>query len=153
MSNDELTKILGRLNDSFEKFTYPIGKDGYAWFDAFKDISKERVEKAVDEFIEDSTADSVPTIKIIQEYMKGMRFRKKQFEDLRKWVWEVQEVDDVYPVSGEPYKRKEKVRREMKYKINRWGDIEDELGRIYADPDENVQQQLVNKVKQTGRLI
>ena len=151
MNNQELNRVLGKLDAMFKDFTFPVPSKQHEWYDAFKKDALVAVEKAIDDYAAEN--ENAPSIEKIKAYMKGVRFNRKKFEDLRKWTWEVQEVEEVLPVSGEIHKKKKPVKRLMKYKINRWGDIVDELGRIYADPDENVQQQLVNKVKQTGRLI
>lgn len=151
MNNQELRRVLGKLDAMFGDFTFPVPSKQHEWLKAFEKDSLAAVEKAVDDYAEEN--EEAPSIAKIKSYMKGVRFNRKQFEDLRKWVWERKGVKEKLPISGKEIEIPQFVRREMKYEINRWGDIVDELGRIYADPDENVQQQLVNKVKQTGRLI
>lgn len=140
MNRNDVSVILDRLDKVYEKFTFTQAM-AEEWRSAFQEDSYKSVSAAVDKFIAGNTSGALPTIDKIKACMKKDVNRQdysKWFE-LRKWRWVV--------VDGES------KQREMYYKLDAHGDIVDEFGRIYADPDEGVNEQLRQKVRATGRLV
>lgn len=149
MNKNETYIILNRLKQTYETFEHTV-QIAYQWQEAFKKDSYKAVDKAVTEFIKDNPANAEPTINKIRAYMR--RPFNQKFYDNRKWIWKLEAVKETLP-SGAVIEKTEAVRHEMQYTVDKHGDIVDELGRIYADPDEETQKQLINKVRATGRLV
>lgn len=140
MNRNGISVILDRLDKVYEKFTFTQAM-AEEWRSAFQEDSYKSVNAAVDKFIAGNTSGALPTIDKIKSCMKKDVNRQdysKWFE-LRKYRWVI--------VDGESRQR------EMYYSVNNHGDIVDEFNRIYADPDEQVNEQLRQKVRATGRLV
>lgn len=141
MNRNDTSVILERLSKVYERFTYTQAM-AEEWRCAFEKDSYKSVSAGIEKFIAANPTNAVPTIDRIKAYMQKRTHSPEnvsKWYELRKWRWVM--------VDGEA------KQREMYYSINHHGDIVDEYGRIYADSDEQVNEQLRNRVRATGRLF
>lgn len=135
MDKGEMFKIFKLLTIDKPEFGARItGAHGEAmlekWVEVFKDVSLEDMTEAVNRFIETNTSNYFPNIARIKALLPDTR---KDFGRCLRG----------YKPDGSL----------IAYHVNRYGEIEDDEGRIYADPNPEVDKMLASRVRSTGKLL